>query len=542
MDTQFSSMIKQHAFPMNPTVMRGIATETMPLAEAYLDRVFRSASKSFPEELKYVELKRCTPLEEYREVTRDKNNRRTFNIAHSDVYMVKFVFMYKEEIINRYVFLPYIREAGIMYLSGTMYHVVPVISDKVISPGFNDVFVRLLRDKITFRRQAHFIMINGTRQTSQVVWSNIYNGKTAKDRKVPATTDALTCIAHYLFAKYGFAETFQMFLGFIPMIGEEDINSTNYPPDQWDIISSTNYPPHGYKGMDYTPTKIRIAIPKDRWNSLTKALVYGFYYITDHFPHQIKVDAVNNTSIWMIALGSIIWSGSFGYNKLYLDTAEHFRTLDDYVDPIITDKLRESNFIVNDFYSLLGLILEQFDSLVLDRSYSALSMFGKSLETLYYILYDITSGFFRANFRLMKISSEKPLTRRHVDDTFNKNFKPGAIFKLTNGKIAIDTVSTSVDHMYPKITALAAQQEASSNGQRGKKARLTVGEGQHADASMMQGGSILFLAKSDPYPGRHINTYACIDKETSTIIANPELEAITNEVDMKLKGKYENRS
>ncbi len=532
-----SKVVKRHAPQMNENIMRGIATITMTKVEAYLDRVFKTASASFPPGLTYDGYARCTPIEEYRESTRAKNNRRSFNIAHSDVYMVKYMFSFNGELIpERYIFLPYVHEGGLMSLSGTKYHISPVLSDKVISPGFDNIFVRLLRDRIIFKRKYHSIIVDGKKETSHLIWSNLYRNKSAKERKVPDTTKADTCAAHYLFGKFGFSETFKRFLGFIPIVGEEDINETNYPAESWVIVESTGYQPRTCLGNFYNRTNLKLAIPRDRYNNLCKALVLGFYYVVDHFPERFRAQDVDNVSLWLILLGHIIYSGVYGENKLYTSMVDHYVSLDDYVDPIVIEKLCESGYQVTDFYSLIAMILDMFNALVLDKEVSTLSMFGKSLETLYYVLYEITAGVFKANFKLSKIASKKPLTQRDVIEAFNKYMKPGAIFRLTSGKLVIETIDYSGDHYYPKITALLAQQESTPGGVRGKSSRLTVGEGQHADASMLQGGSILYLSKSDPTPLRHINPYACVDMTTATVISNKAFYDITTEIEEKLRG------
>jgi len=85
-------MIDQYAPRVNREVMEGLACTYMKYVENYIDSVFRSASKSFPGCLSYQGYERCTPEEEYREVSKARNSKRTFDIAKSDVYLVKYFF------------------------------------------------------------------------------------------------------------------------------------------------------------------------------------------------------------------------------------------------------------------------------------------------------------------------------------------------------------------------------------------------------------------------------------------------------------------
>ena len=544
-DEVFKEMVIENSPQMNPLVMKGISTFTMPLAETYLSMVFRSAAKSLPKGMEFVGIESYTPEEDFLIQTKDKNNRRGFNIAESSVVTVKFVFRFKGEIIERPITLPFTNEYGLFHISGTEYHFIPVISDKVISPGFNDIFVRLLRDKLIFLSRYHSVCINENGETSNVVYGDIYRNKNKRDKRVAITTRAHTCVVHYLLAKYGFDETFRRFAGFVPVVGHNEINRENYPEDKWVICSSTQIQPHGWiaNGPNGSPyinkCSIRLAIPVEYWNSMTKSLVYGFYYVADHFPTLVTKEFLNNTSRWKILIGHIVFSGAYGFDKLFQSINDHVSTLDDYIDPMSADKLRELGMEVGDFYGLLALIVQNFSPMVMDRAKHQLSMFGKTLETLYYIFFDLTSGFFKAIYKLNRTAAERELTRRHVEDAFNKFFKAGTIFKLTSGRIFVSTMSTSVDHSYPKCTAMAVPQEANTGGRRTTRGRLSVGDAQHAHGSMLQTGSILFLSKSDPSPIRHLNPYVQIEPNTMTFIrhSDPELNKITDTVQAKLKGR-----
>jgi hypothetical protein len=541
MNNIFAQICEKFTPKVNPHVMDGISVVYMKHAEEYVDKVFRSASKSLPPCVTYLGYERATPEEEFAEITKVKNNKRVFDLAKSDIHLVKYKFVFEDPVTkivtpipDRYIFLLYVNDAGIFRLGGAQFHITPVLSDKVISPGFDSIFVRLLRDKITFKRCYHSLIIDNVRETTNVIWSPIYR-KPVDNKKVPATTKAFTTVSHYLFAKFGFTETFRKFAGFVPTVGENEINEANYPRDQWVICESSQVKPKTYMGDFYEPTLIRLAIPKDKWTPITKALVAGFFYVVDHFPGRLRANCLDTTYIWMILLGHIVFSGLYGENKLYTSIEEHFMSLDDYLDTIIIEKLKENNYHVENFYDLLALILANFNNLVLENEQGSLSMFGKSLEVLYYAMYDITAGIFKVNFRLNKLASKKPLTLKDVIETFNKNMKPGAVFGLSSGKIISEGVSYSGDHKYPKITSKITEQESLPGGARGKSKRLVVGDGQHVDVSMVEAGSVLYLAKSNPTPTNRINPFVNIDLATGTIVPNPKFTEVRERTKNMLK-------
>lgn len=532
----FAKLLEQHTPKVNPHVMEGLACLYMKKAEEYIDKVFRSASKSFPTGLSYVGYERCTPYEEFAETTKVKNNKRIFDLAKSDVYMVRYKFSYLgDPLYDKYIYLPYVNDAGILSLGGAKFHITPVLSDKVISPGYDSIFVRLLRDKMIFKRCYHTVVVDDKRETTHVIWAQIYR-KSRDNKKVPITTKANTCIAHYLFAKFGYTKTFEMYAGFVPVIGEDEITIDNYPKDKWIICESSQVKPKTFMGDFYTPSQLKIAIPREKWNTITKTLVVGFFYVIDHFPTRFKPGYVDSTNLWTILLGHIIWSGMYGENKLYADAMGHFGSLDDYIDTIIIEKLKESGYDINNFYDLLALVMAEFNNMVLDNGNSTSSMYGKNLEVLYYALYDITASIFRVNFRLGKLASKRELTINDINTTFTKNMKPGAIFGLSSGRIITESVSYSGDHKYPKITSKITEQGSLPGATRGKSKRMVVGQDKHLDVSMIEAGSILFLSKSNPTPTNRINPFVMIELATGTVLPNPKFKEIMDKTHALLKG------
>lgn len=528
MNDLMSMLMSQYTPPMNPVVMNGISTLHMKQKEAYLDQVLKGLNKSQAQYgLQYVGYERCTAEEEYAEATRIRNNKRIYDLAKSDIYLVrlKYELHGKPIVPDRYVYLPFSRKAGLQYISGSLYHSSPVHQDKVISPDSHSVFVRLLRDKITFRRAYHYMMINGNRETSLVCWSPIYRKPTEK-RKIPQTTKALTSTAHYLFAKFGFSGAFMRFTNYVPLIGEGGFNSETHPPKDWVLCESASAysytKPRTYIGDYYVPTKLQLAIPREKWDPMMQSLVEGFFYVVDHFPERLTTMALDDTTTWMVLLGHIVFSGLFGENKLYADIAEHFNSLDNCIDPIIAEKLTEIGYDVDNFYDLTAMIMGSWNALITKNDRSNLSMYGKNLEVLYYILYPITSSIFLTNFKLNKFAMKKQLTAKDVTEIFNRNLRVRAVFDLSSGSIVTESVSYSGDHMYPKITSKLTSQENWSGQNKGKSKRLVIGPDQHIDTSQVEMGTTLFLSKSNPASDTKLSMWANINLETNTLEPDPQ--------------------
>lgn len=517
-----AELMRKHTPAVNDEVMSGIAVPYMKRVEEYLDSLFKSICRSSPEGLTYEGFKPCTPLEEYREVTKLRDSRRTFNIAHSSLYMVGYNFSYHgEPISTRYVHLPYVDDGGMMFLGGTRYQITPVLSDKVITPSMGNIFIRLIRDKITFRRLLHTVIVDGEIANQYVVWAGLYR-RSAEHRKVPATTRAVTCGAHYLFAKYGFTETFKRYAGVVPIVGtDKEITREKYPISDWVIYSSNKVAPASYMSKFYKESNICVAVPRSEYSESVKSLLTGFFYVVDHFPERFKPDYIDSPDLWIILLGHIILSGLYGENKLYSDMMDHIAVLDDFMDGIIIEKLKETGREVESFYDLIMLVTNEYNSLILDSQNTINSIYGKSLEVLYHVLYSIFSGLIRVNYRLNKIGSRRELRISDINDAFYRNFTTGAIFKLTSNNIIATPVSYSGDHKFFRITGKITEQENVSHVGSGRARRNVIGDDKKLDISMIETGNLLHLPKSNPTPINHISPFVTLEPDTGTVIPNP---------------------
>ena len=549
MNRLFAQLCEENFPRANEQIMSGLADyyinrpatpySSASKTEAYLDKVCASAFNNLIPGLVYHGLERCTPEEEYVVTTRSKNNRRSYDLAKSDIYLVKLKFSFNDTPLpDQYMYLPYTRRGDIFYLGGSMFHITPVLSDKVISPGRNSIFIRLLQYKLNFYRCPHSIIVNGEREAVLVVWSLIYN-QNKENRKVPPTTKANTILAHYLFAKYGFTETFKKYVGVVPIVGtSKDITEQNYPPTEWLIIESAHkhYKPTGYVGEFYAGTDIRLAIRKVDWNHISQAFVSGFFYVVDHFPEQILASYVDNKQTWLLTLASILFSSHYTVGNLHSRISEHFVSLDSYVDNLAIEKLSEKGYRIENFYDLLALLLSRYNELTAENI-QANSMYGKYLDVLYYVMLPITTAIFTTKFALMKQVSKSPPTYTNIRDIFIRKLKAGPVFKLSSDNPVTETVSYSGDHLYFKLTSKITEQESGPAGRRGRSGRKAGGEDRYLNASMIEGGSILFLSKSNPTPTNRINCFVKVDPVTGTILPNPELVDILRKTDELLSMK-----
>lgn len=536
MDKELARLVDLHTPKINPAIGNGLAVEHMRHTEMYLDQVFRAAAKGFPAGLEYVRYERCTPEEEFEENTKVKTNKRVFDVARSDLYMVKYMFSFNGVMLPpRYLFLPFVSDAGTITLGGSRFNISPILSDRVISIGVDNIFVRLLRDRLTFERMPQHYMEDGVRKTVMVPWSMIYH-KNAKMKKLPPTVKNVNCtLAHYLFCKYGFTDAFMKFANCAPVVGGAEINPNTYPPEEWYICQSTQVKPKGVGRGYYQPTGVRIAVRKSEMTPTVRSMIGGFFYVADHFPDRIRPEYVESKRLWMILMGHILFSGSIPEGKLHDDIADHISSLDEYLDALVITKIKDAyGWSVSDVYELFAMIISNFNEWVITAKDKVASMYDKELSILYYVLFDITGAIFKLYFKLKAASKPpKELTAKEITNQMNLTLRTGLIFSITKGHGEISTVSVPGDNKAFKVTSLLVPQGNSSKLSSRKDRAVLSDPAKRLHASIAEVGGYSNLPKSQPDGRARLNPHAQVDYR-HVIKRNPARVELLDEVQRKI--------
>lgn len=534
MDRELARLIDADTPPLNPLIANGLAVEYMKPNELirYVDQIMRSAARGFPAGLIYDGCERATPHEEFHEATRKKGPKRTFDTARSNIYMMRYNFSWQGvKMEPRYMYLPYVEDAGSIIISGSRFNISPILSDRVVSVGTSNIFVRLLRDRLTFERMSWHFMIDGRRETVQVAWAEIYH-KNGKMRKLKPTVKANCALVHYLFCKYGFVDTFLKFGNCKPVIGGLEINHHTYPPEEWCICSSTQVKPRGVGRVYYEPTNVRIAVRHEEMTPMVRNMIGGFFYVADHFPTRVLPEWTDSKRIWMILLGHIIFSGTILEGKLYSDIEDHISSLDEYLDGLVIQKLKEIGQPVNDIYELFAVVIEHFNSWLLEAADKVASMYEKELQISYYVLYEISSAIFKLYFKL-KAASKKQLTEKDIKNTMNLTLKTGLIFSINKNHGEVSSLSSPGDNKAFKITSVLVPQSGSNRLSSRKDRAVLSDPSKRLHVSVAEVGGYANLPKSEPSGRSRLNPHLRIDPR-GVVMRNPErtplLDAIQEDI------------
>lgn len=515
MDNYLFGEIDKGLPKFNERVCNGLAVEQLKRGMDYVRGVAKCASKSFPEGLKFEDIVRCTPDEEYRELTRKRYGKHQIELSKSDVYLVKFLFSYEgKQLPPKYMFLPTAGPGGAIRIRGTYFYISPVLADRAISVEEDKLFIPLTRAKLNFERSNASFLANDVHKSGAIISSKIYNGG-----EPPTGKDAVKCdtlIAHYQFCQFGFTETLRRFCNAEIVVGGDEITRDNYSPDKWVICTSrcarTGTKPRGVKSAAlYEGTKIRLAIRREDFHGAMVDYVAAFFYVTDHFPSRVQLEDLDEPTMWRIVLGKILKSKR-SEGKLANEMDIHMASLNEYVDALTIDMLHRENIIVNDVWDLFHFIMVNMSDIMISADVS--SMYDKRLTTLRYVLFDITHSIFTCMFALTP--DKRTLNEHNVNETLNKCLKMDAVFKLNSEKHGeTSTQMISGDNMFLKVTGSMVQQTKANDGYSADSTKtdptlvLT--------ASQTEVASYLNQPKSNPTGRDSINPFILLDSDDAIV-------------------------
>lgn len=519
---------------INETIANGLAVKDMQYVEHYVDDIIRCAEKNFPEGLKYIDWRKLTPVDEYIKATEPRGSRSQYEVARNDVYMIELIFEWHGERITKPIYLPFVRDAGMIAIRGSSFAISPVLADKGISLGTDSAFVQIPKAKITFKRTRHHFVVNNQRRTPNVVHSWLHNRdrKSARQIGKPAVTME-TSLVHYLFAKYGVKETFRRFFGTNVQIGDsETINEATHPPDQWVICQSIKRKPRGLRVKVYYASDIRMALRVEDFDTVSEAMVAGFFYVVDHFPSRVYPDFLtgdkSETGMWRTLLGHIIGGVTGGEGAIREAMNEHMDSLDSYIDAGAKASLVQGDIFVDDLYELIYYVLEILSQMVVQSSDTISTMYDKQLMVLRYVLRDINDGIFNVLFRLKNRASKKDLTFADVSSIIRQKLPTEAVLRMNNGGKhgEVNSVSSPGDNKFFKITSNIILQTDSGGNLRGSKTSK-ADKSKFLHASIAEVGSYGVLPKSEPTGRNRISPW--VSEDNGAIQRRPDVHDLIDE-------------
>lgn len=558
MNNILANIIDENCPKFNKNVTEGVSNIILKTVPEYLDNIFKSSIKSLSQDVQliYKGYRRLLPEEEFNELVLSNGNKTVYDLAASDLYSVEFVFDYAGEEIRRKLYLPFSNRGNLIRISNTVYNIVPILSDTVISLSATEVFVRLLKDKITFRSKVMSFVLNNERVTGNVMYTNIV--KTTNVDIEDNIGRPLTSVSLYPLGKYGFRKTMERYVRTDKwLVTLDDVDNLK---EEYNVFESTKQKPRSLKEIAYKGHDVKILVHKSiPISKFLEHFIFGIIYTLDLLPEQGEdfVYYVNNKDIegeifyWRVLLGRISYKNSARMEKITGDMEEHFITLEGYMDNLIIEKLNRNKIYIpgnppkpiTNFYDLLAVIMENFSQWLLKFKEYNSNINNRYIDILYYILYDIIIGFNRVILNLNRRATKKAnLSVKEIRKLFNNEFSFRKIFtlvKATQQNLCMQVTESTSDIMYPKITAILEDQSRGNGVRRAKTTQIPE------NVLTLNGydlylGSLLFLTKAIPSPRFRSNLYMQYDINTGKLIIPPKIQKTIDKLETLLRGKTEN--
>lgn len=521
---------------MNAEICNGIASIHMnsltasgrTATEQYIHDVWEAASQSFPEGLRYLGDERCTPFEEWREITRPMKPYRSFDLTESDTYLMKYRFSFNgQEIRPRYIFLPYPRDGDLLFLGGTRYKITPVIGGRAFNIEYDRIFLPSPRARLIFcKTQVTYVLNNHSIGHANAVSSPLYN--VSSDESIKSRD---TLLVHYMLAEYGLSEMMKRYYDTEVKVGGIELDGL-VDTGEWFVYKSLGRPPAGVRS-GYTPTNIRIAIPAEKHSPVLNSIIGGVFYILDHFPEAMEPGDVDNPEYWLRLLSRFIFKTTDAENKMFEEMLTHRRNICRYMDGITRQTLKREGVNCETIYDLFHYMNLHFDDMLIHNDLG--SMYNQELTTVKHIVYDIVYNIFILMFNLQKLSGERvnaDTITKHMDKLLRRD----NIYKVTkHAEVTADAIAANCKPFNATCNTISQAKVSMAGKKSNKHGGGMADEASLLHASQTEVGSIQMMTKADATGRSKLNPFVFFG-QPDYIQANPALEETIEKLQKQIKG------
>lgn len=545
MDPLLMQAIKENTPKINPIIGNGLAYHEGGKILEFVDRLWRMNSSSFPDGMTYLGCEKCSPKEGYQFETRVVNNTtRRYDINKNDIRLCAFIFEYNGQILRKYLYLPFIRPHGFMYLNDTKYVVAPIVSDGVITVKPDSIFVKLIKMKLWFYRIYTQIIVDGQREYGTLYHSKVHN-KPNSNEAGQNNIKMKTSLVHYLMCKFGMTKTLEMFgVKNWHMLSKTEFRERmeEFPTKDWVVIESTGKKPsltYLHKApYEETPWVFVVKRKEFEARYSVKNVFASIFYTLDHFPSpkRINPDYIDDVDVWRAMLGETIHSSNEHYAVVKDSMDRHIVSLDEYVDEMVRDGFKRIGIEIRDIYDLFIYIIENFNSLISDsnKDINSNGLYGKQLQILNYLLYGIIRAINNCYFSLSGLRIEqqnKPdkLIRIEDIDKCLRAIRPEEILKIKKEHAGIIVVDDPTDLPLLKVGRIVVLQEKSDKRRTSQDNFDVNSPNNRLHESLIESGGALTMSKGDPSGRNRINLFVNLSDDY-TIIPNPELAPVMDEL------------
>lgn len=419
---------------MNKDIVNGLAVSQMNYVEEYINDIMRCAAESFPPGMKYVDGRRCTPLEQFKEIIRPLKPTHSFDLQRSDVYLMQYNFTYNGLPLKpHYIFLPFVSDGGLFYLKGTQYSITPVIGGKVFNIENGNIYMPTPRIRMGFGKYPVTCIANNKIINGSCIASRLHNMVRSKRSTLSPT------LVHYMLAEYGLYNLMQKFNLNI-QFGKEELDKLD--TNEWIIYKSRQLPIITRKVTETEVSDLRIAVKKSEHYPLVDDIMGTVFYIVDNCVESTSnIADLNNPVLWLLLLDKFIFKDPTTERKQFNRMCDHLQSTKMSMDVITRKILASDNIFCNDIFDLFKYIVLNYQDITIH--YDIGTMYYKELTTVKHVMYNVVYNIFMAMHTLNEISPES-LSVAKINNELSRVLRNNKIFttkghgELTTGGLATD--------------------------------------------------------------------------------------------------------
>lgn len=505
---------------VNTRALNGMVVHQMRGVEAHINNVWRLAEKGFPEGLRYVDGKRCTPLEQYKEITRPVKPTHRFEMTRSDLFMVKYSFTFNGVPIRpHYINLPFLKDSPLIYLKDTQYKILPVVGGKVFNIEDNKIYMPVLVAKMGFYKFNVSCIKGDTVTHATSVASYLFNmNKNERSKLEPS-------LVHYLLCQYGLTETLKLF-GITGIYGGPELNF--HTVDDKMVIYRSRQLPALLAGVrnQYVKNEIRICVPKVKVTKVVDSVIATIFYIIDQCTEAVSVEDLDIPELWASLLGRFIFAKPMPLQKMTDKITDHLVKLPLNLDPLAKRSLELENIHCKDLYELFQYLIVHFNDIVIHTDVGC--MYNKEISIVKHLLFNIVYNIFMLMYKLRKLPPHL-VTAKKIQDIMMVELKRDKILETSGHGELVPASIASNALPFSATSSMISHNKATTmgGGKNGKKsAKNSVGLKLHA--SQYEVGSVNWITSQDPSGRYTVNPFIRVS-DRNVVIPKPHLaEAITS--------------
>lgn len=313
------------------------------------------------------------------------------------------------------------------------------------------------------------------------------------------------------------------------VLGKSEINTENYPAEDWVICSSVGVKPATLKGVHWIAPTARLAIKRSDYNLDAQGLAMSLFYNLDHFYSRAETEDLNDPITWKLFLGMTLRPEEPSDLTVLNSAERNLNSLDTHLDAQVCASLATIDVFVFNIYDLFLVIMKTFTTRIVASSQNLATMYGKRMTVQRYILRTITEKIFRLGFKLQAKKKDKNLKEKDVNDIIKMHIGINDIGRINHQHAEVESANNSTDNIIPRLTSRLVLQKDLTRDNNSNAFTPDM----YLSASIGEIGNL--TATSGDQTGRsRINMFCQVDTD-GTVLRNPELLHITEEAEKQIQ-------